>query len=152
MADYDQKSNTSLIQLDMHQNILEVAAITLLVIHNAYSITTTCFLLQITHQVEAQTINPYSKEMRTHDCKNVSLYLPPRLLFSALKSQGLGFSSSLSQDLWKLKKEIKIYHATNSHRLYENSYYLSKNIPPHESFSFIPSVQMPYILLRERPF
>jgi len=28
MADYNQKSNTSLIQLDTHQNILEVTAIT----------------------------------------------------------------------------------------------------------------------------
>jgi hypothetical protein len=52
------------------------------------------------------------KKMKTHDCEEVSLYLPPRLLFSALKSHGLGFSSSLSQDFWKLKNEIKICHAT----------------------------------------
>jgi len=48
------------------------------------------------------------KKMKTHDCEEVSLYLPPRLLFSALKSHGLGFSSSLSQDFWKLLIRVSV--------------------------------------------
>lgn len=114
MADYDQKSNTSDIQLDMHQNILELTDITSfsasVIYMHIHTITTKFFHLKITYHVKPQTINPYSKEMR--NCKDDSLYLPPRLLFSALKSHGLGFSSSLSQDLLKLKTEIKKIYIT----------------------------------------
>lgn len=74
-----------------------------------------------------QTIDLYYEEMRNHDYKDVSVYLPPRLLFNALKSHGLGFSSSFSQDIWKLRegeKNISLNHA--SRRQYESSDYFSK--------------------------